>query len=298
MGKIKERAGAVRLEKRLVRNIVLLHPILLTVLIVLALFLFAFLFCWISVEIDLNRGLKIREFVKYLYTEWSVETALSLLIGYLGMGATVVLGLIALRFSFKTEERARIAELQNIAINDIQLYDMYENAAPSEMKCDGIKGHRFLLKMELLGGSFSYEYQIDQVWWGACDESDANTGLKPLENCQAYVENAGTVTIYVYFDEFEGASKEEKESSIAYFFHIGEYVPLLMNRYKRHRWIRLEMNVRETVWMEKRRPEEFMAKFEILVENRNERNERQEKRMELHEIRRHIRIDNTYRGRG
>lgn len=140
--------------------------------------------------------------------------------GYLGMGATVVLGLIALRFSFKTEERKRIEELQKININSIKFYDMHEGVVPSEMRYDDIKKCRFLLKIELSGENSSYEYQVDKVWWGACGEDYSNSDPKALSNCKAYVENAALVTLYVYFDEFEAGSGEEKdgENAIMLFF--------------------------------------------------------------------------------
>lgn len=280
--------------KQRVRNMVLLHPVLLTVLIIVFLALFALIMCWISVEIDLDRWMKLDESVSYLYNKWDVATGLSLLAGYLGMGATVVLGLIALRFSFKTEERKRIEELQKININSIKFYDMHEGVVPSEMRYDDIKKCRFLLKIELSGENSSYEYQVDKVWWGACGEDYSNSDPKALSNCKAYVENAALVTLYVYFDEFEAGSGEEKdgENAISFFYHIKEYEPLLMKRNKRHRWIRLDMYMREKVWTAKRRQEGFTAKLEILVENRAEEKEKQQG-IELHEISHNVKINNT-----
>lgn len=290
---IKERAEKIRL-KQCVRNIVLLHPVLLTALILVLLFFSALIICWISVEISLGKRMKLGEGVYYLYTQWDVATGLSLLVGYLGMGATVVLGLIALRFSFKTEEGKRIEELQKININSIKFYDMYEGVVPSEMKYDDIKECRFLLKIELSGEKSNYEYQVDRVWWGVCGEDYSNSDPRVLNHCKVYVENAAIVTLYVYFNEFETGSGKEKDSEngISFFYHIGEYEPLLMRRDKRHRWIQLDMYMREKVWTEKRRQGGFMAKLEILAENRNEGSGEQ-KWIELYEISHNIKINNT-----
>ncbi len=210
------------------------------------------------------------------------------------MGATVVLGLIALRFSFKTEERKRIEELQKINIKSIKLYDMYEGVVPSEMRYDDIKECRFLLKIEFSEKNSSYEYQIDRVWWGACGEDYSNSEPKVLNHCKVYVENAALVTLYVYFNEFEGgvAKDKDRENGISFFYHIGEYEPLLIKRNKRHRWMQLDMYMREKVWTGKKRQEGFMAKLEILVENRNRKAQKQEW-IELHEISHNIKINNT-----
>ncbi len=290
---VKERAGKIRL-KQCVRNIVLLHPVLLTAFIIVFLFFLALIICWISVEIGLDKRMNLRESVHYLYTQWDIATGLSLLVGYLGMGATVVLGLIALRFSFKTEERKRIEELQKINIKSIKLYDMYEGVVPSEMRYDDIKECRFLLKIEFSEKNSSYEYQIDRVWWGACGEDYSNSEPKVLNHCKVYVENAALVTLYVYFNEFEGgvAKDKDRENGISFFYHIGEYEPLLIKRNKRHRWMQLDMYMREKVWTGKKRQEGFMAKLEILVENRNRKAQKQEW-IELHEISHNIKINNT-----
>ncbi len=65
---VKERAGKIRL-KQCVRNIVLLHPVLLTVFIIVFLFFLALIICWISVEIGLDKRMNLRESVHYLYTQ-------------------------------------------------------------------------------------------------------------------------------------------------------------------------------------------------------------------------------------
>lgn len=282
--------------KNYVRNIVLLHPVLLTAFIVGLLFIFAFIFCWISVEIDFGRWVKIGEYLNYLYTEWTIESALSLLVGYLGMGSTIVLGLIALRFSFKTEEREQIGRLQNITINNIRFYDMFDDFVPSKLRYSDIKKCRFLLELELLGGSSSYEFQIEKVLWGNCNDKYVCDGKRELNNCKTYVENATTTTIYVYFDEFEFISGEAIErnnkNSISFFYHLRDYEPSLMKRNMRHRYIQLDMLIREKVWIKKQIPEKFIAEFEILIENRNDRKEKQDW-IELHEIKHNISIDYT-----
>lgn len=291
----EKKTGKNRL-KYFVRCIVLLHPVLLTVIIVGFLFLFAFFFCWISVELDSGRWVKLGEYLTYLYTEWSIVDALSLLVGYLGMGSTIVLGIIALRFSFKTEEREQIERLQNITIKSVCFYNMFDDFVPSKLKYNDIKECQFLLELELLGERSGYEFQIEKVLWGNCDEKYESDAKKELNHCKTYVENATVTTINVYFDEFEFISGEGKDgddkNSISYFYHIRDYEPSLMKRNMRYRWIQLDMNVREKVWTKNQIPKEFTAELDILIENRNDRKEKQGW-IELHEIRHNIKIDNT-----
>lgn len=283
--------------KNCIRNIVLLNPFWLTAFIIVLLFLFAFIFCWISVDIDLGKWVDCKKFLTYLYFEWSIEDGLSLLIGYLGMGATIVLGLIALRFSFKTEERNRIERLQNIVIKRICLYDMFDDFVPSKLRYDDVKKCRFLLELELSGENSSYEIQIEKVWWANCNDNYESDGSKELNQCKTYVENAKNVVIYVYFDEFEDINdtkieENEKKNSISYFYHIWDYEPLLLERNVRHRWIQLDMHICEKVWNKRKKPNEFMAEVEILVENRCGTKKKKDW-VDLQEIRHNIKIDNT-----
>lgn len=279
-----------------IRTTVLLHPILLAVIITVVLFLFALLFCWISVGIDMGRMVGPKESVTYLYSEWSIETGLSLLSGYSGMGATVVLGLITLRYTFKTDERERIEQLQNVTIESVHFYNMHENFVPSKLRHADTKECQFLLEIKLKGGISGYQLKINKVWWGDCNAEYENINKKGLYNLKAYVENAANVTIYMYFDEFEfihnPAEQGDNTSGISFFYHIRDYEPLLLEKYMRYRWIQMDMHTQEKVWSEKQRSEQFAVEFKILVENRNYREEKKEW-IELNEVEHGFKIMDT-----
>lgn len=272
-----------------IRSIVLLHPILLTGVIMLLLFIFAFMFCWIAVEIDMRKCVRAREFLGYLYTEWNIETGLSLLCGYLGMAATIVLGLIALRYSFKTEERKRIEQFHNTRIKRIRFYDMFDDFVPSKLRYDDIKKYQFFLEIALTGDSADFDFLIERVWWGNLGDRYQCNNMKKLNHCKTYIENEPDTVIYIYFDEFEPDYEKKK---VSFFYHIRDYEPLLLQRSMRYRWIQLDMRAREKVWIKNQVSNEFTVDFKILVENRNDRKEN-ENWVELHEVRHNIEIDNA-----
>lgn len=271
-----------------IRSIVLLHPILLTGVIMLLLFIFAFMFCWIAAGIDLGGCVGIKTLLGHLYTEMDMGIGLSLLSGYLGMGATVVLGLIALRYSFKTEERKRIEQFHNMRIKRIRFYDMFDDFVPSKLRYDNIKKCQFLLEMELMGDSADFDFHIEKVWWGDSEEYKCDN-MKELSCCKTYIENAPDTIIYIFFDEFEPDHEKEK---VSFFYHIRDYEPLLLPRSMRYRWIQLDMRAREKVWIKNQVSNEFKVEFKVLVENRNDRKEN-ENWVELHEVRHNIEIDNA-----
>lgn len=254
----------------------------------LLLFIFAFIFCWIAVEIDMRKCMGVKEFLGYLYIKWDIGTGLSLLSGYLGMGATVVLGLIALRFSFKTEERKRIEQFHNTRVKRIRFYDMFDDFVPSKLRYDDIKKCQFLLEMELTEDSADFDFQIEKVWWGDSEEYKCDN-MKELNCCKTYIENTPDTIIYIYFDEFEPDYEKEK---VSFFYHLRDYEPLLLPRGMRYRWIQLDMRAREKVWITNQVRDEFKVEFKVLVENRNDRKEN-ENWVELHEVRHNIEIDNA-----
>lgn len=276
---------------------VLLHPFLLTGFMMGVLFLVAIMFCWASVIIDQGRWMGLRETLSYLYFKWEIETGLSLLISYMGMGATVVLGLITLRFSFKTEEHARIKGLQNIKIKSVHFFDIYEDFVPSKWRYSDARESQFLLEIRLSKGSSDYMLQINKVYWAGCEEGYTYGVWQELNQCKVYIENAANTIIYVYFNEFEAVQnkqleEDDKGNSITFFHHIEDYEPLLFDKSVRHRWIQLDMKVSEKVWVKKQVPKAFRAEMDILVENRCDRNP-QKDWIKLYEIRHDIKIDNT-----
>lgn len=239
----------------------------------MSLFAFGILLCWISVWLDLGRWPLLGECVNHLYNEWDIGTGLSLLIGYLGMGATVLLGFITLRFTFKIDERERMERFQDIRIKDIQFYDMSDTFAPAELKYNDTKDCQFLLKIILMGGSSGYELEVKRVLWGNCDEKYEPAVTNELSQCKVHIENGADTVIYIFFQEFDflrdkDIDEAKRKNSVSYFYHIREYEPLMMDKVLRHRWIQLDIGAREKVWVKQQKPKEFMFDFEILVENK------------------------------
>lgn len=249
-----------------IREFVLVHTKVMVVILMLILFLFVVMFIWISTAIDLQKWMQPKECLSYLYVAWDVQDVLSLMFGYLGTGATVVLGFIAWRFSLEAEERKWVEQLQQVKIEGIYFYDMHECFQPSKLRHNDTRDSQFLIEAEISGGSSHYQMCVEKVWWGSCDENYEKNEERELTQEKIYVENASHIKISVYFNEFE-LMRDDLRSSISYFYHLCNYEPLLMDRHLRCRWLHLDVRFCEKVWLSRQKPREFLTRFEILVEN-------------------------------
>ncbi len=262
------------------RNAMLLHPGKMIVGVVLVLLLAAWICCGIAVGFD---GGKLCEGVCpwiYLWRKLTFEEGLSLLVGYAGAAATVILGAITLRFSFKVDQRDVIAKLRNFKVSSILLYDMFENFAPEEVLYEEARGFHFLMRIELSGNAPDYELEVNRVWWEMSGDENRTTLEGQMCGCQIYVENAAETVIYIFFDEpqwVNGAQvcEEDKRNKISFLYNICDYEPSLLERNMRQRRICMDMSIKEKIWVKNKKKNkrekyrnEYKAEFKILVENK------------------------------
>ena len=286
--------------KKKAREFTILHPYLYFFCIVLFLLLLALLGCWVAAELDQGVCMWPNDAFSYLYLRWDAESGLSLLVGYLGAASTIVLGLLALRFSYKVEERELVARLRNFKVLSVCLYDMYEDFIPKELRYSDSKRYQFLLKIVLSGNSSDYDIKAREVLWGECNDQYEMIDERGLSDCRIYVENAIRTTIYIYFNEFKFVEEKDADETdmrkrVSFFYHIRDYEPLLQERYMRHQWIRMSMCMQEKAWMKRQKPHIYDAEFELLVENRQigetkEVNIKIPKYLNLYEISHNIQI--------
>ena len=283
-------------SKKWLKNMTLGHPFLVTVVVSALLFVVAFIFRGIlfvaKQHLYTVRGARGENFLPFVRTDQGIDTWFSFFGSYFGVIATVALGIITLRFSFRLGQREQLAKVRGIKIEQIHLYDMFSDFAPSQWKHSDTRKYRFLLKIVLAEYDPIYNFEIDEVWWGNCNKDYGYSDEKKLPDYKAYVDNADKATIYVYFNEFEAGINSTREASknpVSYFYHIQEYEPLMMERYERCRRIEIYMKLTDITWFKGQEPDAFWIKFSIVVEN----NKKLEDCVELHEIVHNVEVSNT-----
>ena len=280
--------------KKWFKNMTLEHPFGVTVGVSVGLFLFAFVFRWslnvLREVLYIVRGFMGEEFLPSVRTNQGVDTWFAFFGSYFGMIATVALGIITLRFSFRLGQREQLAKVRGIKIKQMRLYDMFSDFAPSQWKHGETRKYRFLLKIVLTKYDPIYNFEIEEILWGNCNKEYGYGDKRELSNYKAYVDNAGKTTIYVYFTEFESnLSGGTLKDTISYFYHIREYEPLLLERHERSRRIEIYMKLTDIAYFKNQDPDVFWVKFSIVFEN----NKKLEKCVELHEIIHNVEISNA-----
>lgn len=281
-----------------VRIVMMLHMKAMIGMVIAFLALLAVIVLWLSVSIDLHGQAEREGWLTYLYHEWEIIDALSLLVGYFGAGATIVLGLIAWKLSFEIEERKWVEQLQQIKIEQIRFYNMYASYEPSKLRHKDMQEAQYLIEIELSGISPHYQFVIEKMRWGGCGEDFEIKETRELNQNKLYIEDASNVRIAASFGEFEfmrkrnekeGKLAEDPKNSISYFYHLKNYEPVLLDRESRCRWMCLDMCFYEKIWMKGQKPRRFLASFEILVENEIDKKQT-DKYIVLHEIEHHFKI--------
>lgn len=281
--------------KNCVRSMTLVHPFWTTFGVSMVLLFAVFIFRGVLVALDKGliaiRSVMGEEFLSSVRADQGIETWFSFFGSYFGVIATVVLGIITLRLSFRLGQREQIAKVVGIRIKKMRLYDMFSDFAPSQWKHNDVGEYRFLLKIVLTEQESVYKFDINKVQWGNCDKDYGYCEREEFDY-KVYVDNVNNTVIYIYFNEFKSESDSEKEESrdaFSYFYHIQEYEPLLLERHERYRWLRLDMKLTETTWIEDQEPDTFWVNFSVLFEN----NGKCKKCVKLHEIIHEMEIRNT-----
>lgn len=246
---------------------IMLHPIRVTLAISAVLFLGAFLFRCILWKLNQCLQGHTNDRLVFLQAEQGIETWFSFFGSYFGVIATVALGIITLRLTIKMGQKEQTAKFQNLKISRIYLYDMFADFAPSQLKHSDVKNYQFLLKIILLGHDSGYELGVSDVRWMECSENYGYGVEKKLTGCKIYVDKADEPIIYVYFNDFmdyEGHGNPLE--TISYFYHIDRYEPLVMERYLKCRWLRMNMIMKERIWKKGQEPEVFSTDFNVLFE--------------------------------
>lgn len=267
---------------------IMLHPIRMTVAISAILFVIAFAFRWVLWRVDCWFQGRTDGWLFFVQADQGIETWFSFFGSYFGVMATVALGIITLRLSFKISHKEQIAKLQGLRIKEIYLYNMFADFAPSQLLHSDVRNIQFLLKIVLLGHDPGYELDVTDIRWADCGEDYKEQNERKLSDCKVYVDKADDPIIYIYFNEFN--SKDcpiDSKETISYFYHTNRYEPLLMERYNRCRWLRITMTMKERIWKKGQMPEQLSADFRILFENGDKRKDC----VELYEVKHNMEIE-------
>lgn len=282
--------------KKWLKCMTLEHPFRMMIMVSGGLLLIALLFRWglyiVRETLHMTRSHTNEGFMHFVRTDQGIDTWFSFFGSYFGVIATVVLGIITLRFSFRLGQREQLAKVREIKIEQMLLYDMFSDFAPSQWKHSDTRQYRFLLEIVLAEYDSVYSSEIDEVWWGNCNKDYGCSDKRKLSDYKAYVDNAGKTTIYIYFNELEAGaslSGDALRDTVLYFYHIREYEPFMMERHELCRWIEIYMKLTDITWFKNQEPDAFWIKFSIVVEN----SKKLEKCVELHEIIHGVEISNT-----
>lgn len=247
-----------------IRDTSILHPVRMTGYVLVILFIFALLFCWLVAMLELGKCLWPWSAYLHFYKEWKMVEGLSLMCGYMGVAATVILGVVTLRFSFKVDEREWIKCGRNLRIRKITFFDMYEDFVPHEMRHPGSHKFQFLLKLELETKQSDYKLSVDSVAFGGYNENFEidKDRFHWLNEYAVYVTEAESTIIWIYFNELG-----QGENSCSYFYHLWDYEPLAMKKHLWDRCIKMKIQVREVIWIKGQKPRDGIAVVELQVEN-------------------------------
>jgi len=244
-----------------IRNTSIQHPFRMTGYLLVLLLIFAFLFCWLGALLESGHPNPLAG-CAYLYYRWHALDGLSLLCGYMGVSATIILGLVTLRFSFKVDERELLGRIRKWKIRRIALYDMYEDFVPHEMPFPQAHNYQYLLKVDLETEQSNYEFRVKNVSIGTCKEDLSIEKFLNLKEHEVYLPEVKDTIIRIYFNEFGQA-----ENSFSYFYHLWEYEPLTMEKQCWYRYIKIETEIDDKIWSGEQAPLCYDAIFTLQVKH-------------------------------
>lgn len=260
MDNIRKRLGNfsemfAKKKERILKNIIE-QPIRTVVVVVLGMFLFIFIFLAILRGIDTllkNNNCNFWNIVRF---DGGVEAWFTFYGSFMGVIATVVLGMITLRLDIKFKNSEEITEINKLSLREMRLYDFKRDYRPSVLIKDN-DSKRFMIMLIFNKFDLYYEIEIEKVTW-ANENCEKGLDVTAQSIC---VKGADEITIYLNFDD---VITENIEKTFSYYYRIGCYEPVMMELGRRQRKLKLNLHLKRKVYSSK---DNIFVNLEITLEN-------------------------------
>lgn len=176
------------------------------------------------------------------------DTWFSFFGSYFGVIASVVLGIITLRFSIKVEDMNFANMINEVSIKKIRLYDLWRGFKPSAAKSASLS-KRFIMRIDLEKFMPYYGVEITEIQWGTLNEQFGVKQYFTLKNCDVQcIRKKEKLCIYIYFDDIKEVSDVSIEASFNYYWMLRCYEPDLMTPSEKQRLIRLKFKLKNRLF--------------------------------------------------
>lgn len=265
-------------RKFILRNI-MRRPVRTVAVVVMGMFLFIFFLLGILRGIDtLFKDIDCA-FLDIVRFKGGVESWFAFYGGFMGVIATVVLGIITFRLDIKFNQSEQITEINKLSLREMRLYDFKRDYRPSILIREG-DSKRFMLMLLFDKFDLYYEIKIDKVTW-ACADREKRLEVAAQSIC---VKGTNQMAICLNFDD---VVSEDMEETFNYYYRIGCYESMMMELGRRQRQLELELHLSRTLYSKK---EKIAVNLMITLENGGY----QDGYMILEEKNYHMRIENVY----
>lgn len=257
--------------KNIFKDCIMRHPVKSLLVAVSALFVFAYFLLWLLTCVD-----TVVPISKQYFTRLSgeVETWFTFFGSYLGVIATVFLGIITLRFSIKVDLIDRTSRFNELNIGEVRLYDLKKDFTPSAIG-NHVMPERYVLTLEFKSFSPYYNFSLKSVRWGTLEKEFKEDQIINIESehFKYNIEEGSDLKVYLYIDElrdeFNQLECNEDEAvrlGFDYFYRIHCYEPVAMQPYERQRYLELQFNLSNRIWREDKKKKRLTAFEEIPLE--------------------------------
>lgn len=276
----------MKLKKKGFKNNLILHPFITVTFVILLLFGFAFLLLMCLKGID-----------KFFYDRCEnlfarlnggVEVWFTFYGSYLGVIATVVLGLITLRLSVKIDRMNTADQINTLNVEEIYFYDFKRDYKPSVMMKNGFRS-RYCFEIILKNYRANYHFESNGIKWGIIKEDNEPDleQCRQLSNCKVYCEQNQQSVLYIYCDDITTdndtarddnvKSNRKIEDSLNFYYRLWAYEPITMQPYERKRILKIPMKIDrkmlEDVSSGENGTKDLMsAEMNIILENKEYKN--------------------------
>jgi len=191
-----------------------------------------------------------------------IDTWFSFYGSYLGVIATVALGLITLRLSIKIDEMSQASNINAIAVRGIRFYDLWRDLKPSIVE-HNISNKRYCFQISFDKYQLYYSIKIKGAEWGFWEGGKASKKFQKINIGSSYFEKKEEADLYIFCDELE---ETDSKNTLNFYYHLLAYEPITMKPDERKRDVRICMEMENKLF--DKHPEKFNVILEITLENK------------------------------
>lgn len=218
---------------------------------VIRIFLIAMVFCvaWVVLLHLIGR------FLKYVNVSWlsdflsaqgSTGVWFSFFGSYFGVIATVVLGILTIRFTIRQEQNKELTAISGIKIDAFKLFDTERDRYPDWGHIDTAQ-RRYILQFNV--GSLPAYYDIEEIEAKYCfyhtlvEIQDNLAKWEKLAN-SFYRHERGFHRIYFNETECQASANNDSKKTFNYFYRLSCYEPMMLTEQERQCLIWLTIRLR------------------------------------------------------